>query len=232
MAMLVRKPGGRARAMAGGLKRARRRRLLYAVALAAADVVLYALGAPRPVAVGFLVLALLMGLAGVMVDPDRWDRGAAGESATALELDRLSRRQWAVWHDLRVPGSRANVDHLVVGRTGVWVIDTKTTRARVHARWWGVRFGDRPLDTAPVRWEAEVVSDRLAGRLGHDLPVRTLVAVHGAGMRRRGGRSGGVKVVPAGRLTDRIRRGPRRLGRAERAQVTAAVEAIFGPEFG
>src|SRR5947209_146921 len=83
-------------------------------------------------------------------------------------LERLPRRRWAVWHDLPVPGSRANIDHLVVGPTGVWVVDTKTTRAEVRSGWRSVRLGDRRLDVAPTRWEAEVVADRLAAELGDE----------------------------------------------------------------
>src|ERR1700722_15213110 len=45
--------------------------------------------------------------------PGRWWRGAVGEMATASLLGRLPARKWVVLHDLRVPGSRANIDHLV-----------------------------------------------------------------------------------------------------------------------
>ena len=58
-------------------------------------------------------------------DPERWRRGAAGEAATAELLARLPRR-FVVLHDLRIPGGRANVDHLVIGPTGVWVVDSKS----------------------------------------------------------------------------------------------------------
>jgi hypothetical protein len=156
-------------------------------------------------------------------DPERWLRGAAAETATARVLDRLSARRWALWHDLRVPGSRANLDHLVLGPTGVWVVDTKTTREPVQAGWRTVRFGDRLLDTGPVAWEAQVVADRLG------VPTRPLVVVHGAGLRRRGGRCGGVRVVPIEGLTRRIRRGRRRLTRAEVANLAARVDTVFRP---
>ena len=122
-------------------------------------------------------------------------------------LDRLPARRWAVRHDLAVPGSRANVDHLVIGPSGVWVIDTKTTRAPVRAGWRTVRVGDHRLDTGPAQWEAEVSADRLGAA------VRPLIVVHGEGLRRRGGRTGGVRVVPAAGLLGRLRRGRRRLDR-------------------
>jgi hypothetical protein len=54
-------------------------------------------------------------------DAVAWRRGAAGERRTARLLDPLERRGWAVLHDLAVPGSRANLDHLVIGPGGVFV---------------------------------------------------------------------------------------------------------------
>jgi hypothetical protein len=54
-----------------------------------------------------------------------WQRGAAGERQTARLLDRLGRDGYLVLHDLAVPGSPANVDHLVIGPSGVFVIDSK-----------------------------------------------------------------------------------------------------------
>jgi Nuclease-related domain len=51
-----------------------------------------------------------------------WRRGAAGERRTARLLSQLQRRGWAVLHDLAVPGSRANIDHLAIGPGRVFVI--------------------------------------------------------------------------------------------------------------
>ncbi len=158
-------------------------------------------------------------------DPDRWRRGAAGEEATAAVLDRLSPRRWAVLHDRRVPGSRANVDHLVIGRRGVWVLDSKAYRVPVRAGWRSVRVGEHRLDTGPVSWEASVVADRLG------VDVRPLVVVHGVGLPRRGRRCDGVLVLPAETLISHLRRG-RRTGRLDRETVSELAElaAVALPE--
>jgi hypothetical protein len=150
---------------------------------------------------------------------DRWLRGAAGEQATARLLDRLPARRWTVIHDLSVPGSRANIDHLVIGRTGVWVVDTKTTRAPVRTGWRVVHFGDRRLDPGPVAWEAEIVSDRLEVR------ARPIIAVHGSLARRA--RAGHVRVVPASDLLRRLRRGRRRLSRGQVTALSDRAVAVF-----
>jgi hypothetical protein len=154
-------------------------------------------------------------------DPERWLRGAAGEVATAALLDELPLRRWAIRHDLRVPGTRANIDHLVIGPSGVWVVDTKTTRALVRARWRTVSFGDRWLDAGPAKWEAEVVTERLG------VAARPLIVVHGDGLRRRGGRSSGVRVVPAAGLLPRLRRGRRRLDRAQVSGIADRADTVF-----
>ena len=57
-----------------------------------------------------------------------WAHGAAGETATAALLRPLEAQGWHVRHDLRLPHSRANLDHVLVSPCGraVVVLDTKT----------------------------------------------------------------------------------------------------------
>lgn len=53
------------------------------------------------------------------------ERGAEGERLTAEALLGLG-HDWVVLHDVRWPGRlRANIDHVVVGPTGIYVIDSK-----------------------------------------------------------------------------------------------------------
>ena len=54
-----------------------------------------------------------------------WSSGAAGEAAVGARLDGLVSESIRVMHDRRIPGSKANIDHIVVTPGGVWVIDTK-----------------------------------------------------------------------------------------------------------
>ena len=81
-------------------------------------------------------------------DAVAWRRGAAGERRTARLLDPLERHGWAVLHDLALPGSRANIDHLVIGPGGVLVIDSKQYRGRLQlessGRLWYGRYPSLP----------------------------------------------------------------------------------------
>lgn len=64
-----------------------------------------------------------------------WGVGAAGERAVGRVLDALAADGVHVLHDRRRrPGARANLDHLAVGPSAVWVIDTKARRGLVTRR--------------------------------------------------------------------------------------------------
>ena len=51
-----------------------------------------------------------------------WRVGAVGEDKTTAALERLG-DSWVVLHDRRIPGSRANIDHIAIGPPGVFVIE-------------------------------------------------------------------------------------------------------------
>lgn len=219
---MVKGPAGTTEAGASAMaewhraRRSARRRRPISTFLVLAAVVFVVVGSWR--GSGWLATAAIpAGAAAWLVrpdpDPDRWRRGADGEVATAAVLARLSRR-WVVLHDRAVPGSRANIDHLVIGPTGVWVVDTKTVRSPLRVR---------AIDTGAVAWQAEVVSDRLA------VGAAPLVAVHGAGLRRRGKRSAGVRVVPVRRLNRRLRRGRRILSWTEVGALARVAAEAFPP---
>lgn len=70
--------------------------------------------------VGGLILALTD-------DPQStraWAAGAVGERRLGAAMADLGDAAIAL-HDRRVPGSRANIDHIVVGASGVFVVDAK-----------------------------------------------------------------------------------------------------------
>lgn len=63
-----------------------------------------------------------------------WAQGARGERLLGEYLDKLHDDTTViVLHDRRIPGSRANVDHIAVTRSGgVWAIDAKNYRGKVQ----------------------------------------------------------------------------------------------------
>ena len=91
-------------------------------------------------------------LAGVVLalseDPQStraWERGSTGESKLAQSLAKLKRDDVIVLHDRCVPRSRANIDHLVVCPSGVFVVDAKLYAGEIHAKDVGGVFSGRDL---------------------------------------------------------------------------------------
>lgn len=64
----------------------------------------------------------------------RWEQGADGEVAVARALEALP-EGWVAVHDLAWPGrQRANLDHVVVGPGGVFIVDAKNWSGRIEVR--------------------------------------------------------------------------------------------------
>jgi hypothetical protein len=134
-------------------------------------------------------------------------------------LARLPRR-FVVLHDRHQPGHPGNIDHVVIGPSGIWVVDSKVRRAVLRIRRGQVWAGEHVVDPEPAARQAELI----AAALGR--PVGAIVAVHGAGLRRRGKRVGVVRIVPADRVCRCLRHG-RELSRRDVLALAAAADRAF-----
>ena len=63
-----------------------------------------------------------------------WAKGADGEERVAKALHEGLGDNAVVLHDRKVPGTRGNIDHLVIARSGVWIIDAKKYSGKVEKR--------------------------------------------------------------------------------------------------
>jgi hypothetical protein len=145
-------------------------------------------------------------------DAVAWRRGAAGERRTARLLSHLERHGWAVLHDLALPRSQANIDHLVIGPGGVFTIDSKQYRGRLQldpaGRLWHGRYSLAPALRA-VSFEADQAAQVLPDPGVAVVPV---VAVHGSQVPWGKVVSDGVPVLAATRLPSLLRALPAVLG--------------------
>lgn len=79
---------------------------------------------------------------------DKFERGADGEVITAAVLATLD-VGWTTLHDVRWPGRRfANIDHIVVGPGGIFVVDSKNWSGKVTFEKGVVRQNGRSRETA------------------------------------------------------------------------------------
>jgi len=108
----------------------------------------------------------LLGLVGLLLLWNRWRpskapatawrRGSEGERLTAIVLETLERRDWVVMHDVALGRTKANIDHIAIGPTGIFVLDSKhwKGRAKFDTRkgWiYGVRLSDTAASTLAER---------------------------------------------------------------------------------
>lgn len=63
-----------------------------------------------------------------------WAIGADGEERLGRRLDSLDGSSVRVLHDRRIPGTRANIDHIVTTPGGVFVVDAKKYQGRPQLR--------------------------------------------------------------------------------------------------
>jgi hypothetical protein len=92
----------------------------------------------------------------------RWATGARGEELVAESLTRRC-PDVPVLHDRRMPRSRANIDHIAIAASGVYVIDAKRYRGKIEVR--------EPLFGSPKLKIAGRDQTKLIDGLGKQLAV-------------------------------------------------------------
>ncbi|GAA2607482.1 hypothetical protein GCM10010411_47130 [Actinomadura fulvescens] len=164
----------------------------------------------------------------------RWRQGAVAERRTGRSLARLDPTGFRVLHDRALPRTPStNLDHLVIGLTGVYAIASRRWRWGLRLRSEGRRLwiGDKPagdLAGAATR-SARTVAESLSLELDYEVAVTPMVAVHGARVPRNGLRHGGVFFVAARPLPELITARPVVFTSAQVATVAAAAERALPP---
>ncbi len=165
----------------------------------------------------------------VSQDARNWQRGAVGERRTARQLRRLTRHGWAVFHDLAIPGSGANADHLAIGPGGIFLLDSKNWHGRLAFTPDGTLwYGSYPLTPtlATIGWEASAIAGALA------VPahaIQPMMVVHGSSIPWGEQYLGGVAILPAGRLVATLLTLPLLLTEHQVAQLADRVTTRLRP---
>jgi hypothetical protein len=164
-----------------------------------------AVGQLRPALVGWAAV-LAAAVVGwrlrfqVSQDGRNWLRGARGERRTARQLRPLLQHGWVVFHDLAVPESGANADHLVIGPGGIFLVDSKNWHGPLLLGPDGTLWhGSYPVTVtlATIGFEAAAIADAL-GVPGRN--IQPMMVVHGGAIPWGEQYLGGVAVLPARQL--------------------------------
>ena len=112
-----------------------------------------------------------------------WDTGALGEERLGNRLNEFASDSLRVLHDRRIPGSRANIDHLAVTPTGVYVIDARRYKGRPQLKVEGGLLRPRvekllvgARDCTKVVDGVLKQVDIVRGIVGDDLPIHGVLS--------------------------------------------------------
>ncbi|MCK9893263.1 nuclease-related domain-containing protein [Frankia sp. AgB32] len=193
--------------------------ILAGVVAAAAVAVVVLLGSAAGLAAGVTVqlsvLAVLaVGIVGAVrflrtpPEIEAWRQDAEAERSTARALDRLIRAGYTVLHDRALADSAGNIDHLVIGPSGAWVIETDAHQGPVRQNSAGVWAGKVPLRAmlGLVAWMGEEATAQLLGELpgGWQLEVQPVVAFARAEVPAGLALVEGVLLLPAAGVADYV----------------------------
>jgi hypothetical protein len=184
----------------------RRGALILAVGLATAVA-----GPPswRLFGIGVVIVAAVVTVERLYVLPQHvrsWATGGEGERLTADRLAPLQADGFVILHDRKIPGTVANIDHIVIGPTGVWVVETKNYAGSIQVRNGELNVNGRRRQGVRAEVEREVA---VVARFVPSTAVQAIVVVHRAAFPWLGTlRLGEVPVVQPGQVAARIRRGP------------------------
>jgi hypothetical protein len=182
-----------------------------------------------------VTVAVLVGAPAWRAPPDTaaWEVGADGEERTAAALAPLEPEGWHLLHDRRMPGRRANIDHVAIGPGGVWVIETKQWSGKLVVGADRLRRNGRAAEAVydQVWRQAEAVTAVLPRFGVRARPVVCLVGgelVHG---RDHAGRRvhGPVEFHTADSLARRLQGAPDVLTATQVDAVTAALARALPP---
>ena len=112
---------------------------------------------------------------------DQWSRGAEGEVVLAEVMGPLSADGYYHLDDRRLPGSKANLDHVLIGPAGVFVIDAKNWSGQLRVDGKSLRQDERRRDDhlERVRVQAVDVSTLIEESLGRRVEVRAAICFTG-----------------------------------------------------
>lgn len=164
--------------------------------------------------VAFVVVGAFLGLQfwGTSAHIVAYGKGAEGERRTGGSLQKLP--DYSVLHDRKIPGSRANIDHIAIGPGGVFVIETKNYSGKVTVRGDDLLVSGRKR-TAIIEqtWrEAVAVQGVLAPELARlGLDVTPILCIHGAELPWSRTTVQGVRVCGARELRGVMGKAERRL---------------------
>lgn len=131
-------------------------------------------------------------------------KGAKGEEWVAHELAFLG-ADYTVFNGLRLGGSSQNIDHVVIGPSGVFVVETKNWRGAVEFRDGKLYAGGREPSRPPLRQVKQATAELLEWMVEvgcGEMPVKSVLCFVGTRLPEEVMNVNGVIVCRGERLAE------------------------------
>jgi hypothetical protein len=172
---------------------------------------------------------------------EAWQRSSAAERKTERQLRGLQKSGYQVLHARAVPRddegvSDGRIDHLVIGPSGVYAIDSEKWDKRLPVR----TLSHRKLFHGPInkkdrldeaRWEADQASKIISAQVGFEVPVQPSVAIYGPAIPWKVMTVRDVDVYSGGRAKSYLRRRPKILTDTDVDRISRAAEQALPPTY-
>jgi len=165
---------------------------------------------------------------GIPTAEQAWGTGAEGEEHVGRLLNKLRKAGWLVMHDLEISHTGRNVDHLAIGPTGVFVIETKKLSGEVRVNGPSIKVNGYSQDYVEnLKEQARLVHELLNQRLEWDnLWVQGLLVFVEPELKVKA-QPGVVWVVTDEELLPTLRNWDRRLTQNQMNAIAHAAQAIW-----
>lgn len=172
-------------------------------------------------------LAWLFGVHPLRSDARAWYRGALGELAVARRLDAMG-GEWVAIHGVPIGSRGADIDHLVIGPSGVYTVNTKRhADARIFAGGGSIRINGQPTQyVRNSQYEAERVAAKLSAAVRYPIEVTPVIALVDAAEVTYGKKEPVVALLTVSRLTSWLQRNRRTLSSVQIREISAVAARL------
>lgn len=172
---------------------------------------------------------------------EAWRKPSVAERKTERQLRGMEKAGYRTLHARAVPRddegvSDGQIDHLVIGPTGVYAVDSEKwdkrlpVRAMSHRKLFLGPFNKKErLDEA--RWESEQASKLISGQLGYEVPVQPSLAIYGPAISWKVLMVRDVDVYSGARARNYLRRRPKILSSTDIDRIFEAAERVLPPKY-
>jgi len=172
---------------------------------------------------------------------EAWRKPSVAERKTERQLRGMEKAGYRTLHARAVPRddegvSDGQIDHLVIGPTGVYAVDSEKwdkrlpVRAMSHRKLFLGPFNKKErLDEA--RWESEQASRLITDELGYEVPVQPSLAIYGPAISWKVLMVRNVDVYAGGRARNYLRRRPKILTSVDVDRIFAAAARVLPPKY-